>query len=69
MKTFVLMHEHEYGATSYAFRCAAKNTGEIELERICQLLEIEFDEDKETITIFSLGKVVTVDLNDVKHEN
>lgn len=52
MKTFVLIHEWKYGTSTYVFQ--SEETLEALIthgHEVCRSLDIDFDEDTESITI------------------
>jgi hypothetical protein len=66
-KKFVLIHEHKYGSDTFLFQMETKLTADDltqeHSEEICELLEIDFDEDRDVGTITEInGKFKTIKL-------
>lgn len=55
MKKFILTHTHKYGVTTYVFESNSTISGlESNLNSVCDILHIDFDDTVETITISEL---------------
>lgn len=60
MKKYILLHVHKYGITTYLFQCNSETIVGIlnNIHSVCEMLKIDFDEDRETIHVDELPATV-----------